>query len=44
MTAVPLFRERFRLVCAASDPLAARASVAWTDLAGVRLCLLTPDM
>lgn len=44
VTAVPLFRERFRLVCAASDPLAARASVAWTDLAGVRLCLLTPDM
>ncbi len=44
VTAVPLFRERFRLVCAASDPLAGRASVAWTDLVGVRLCLLTPDM
>ncbi len=44
VTAVPLFQERFRLVCAASDPLAGRESIDWAELAGVRLCLLTPDM
>ncbi len=41
---VPLYRERFHLVCRADGPFAGRASVPWAELAGVRLALLTPDM
>jgi DNA-binding transcriptional LysR family regulator len=44
VTAEPLYREDYMLVCAASSPFAARASVAWRDLDGAPLCLLTPDM
>ncbi len=44
VVAVPLFAERLRFVCAATDPLAGRASLAWAELSGLRLCLLTPDM
>lgn len=44
MTTVPLYREVYHLVCPDSAPLADRASVAWSDLAGLPLCLLTPDM
>ncbi len=40
----PLYRERYCLVCGADDPLAAHDAVGWADLAGLRLCLLTPDM
>lgn len=44
VTTVPLYRERYTVVCPADHPLAARGEVDWVDLAGVRLCLLTPDM
>ena len=44
VTAVPFYREAYQLVCADGHPLAGRAGVAWEDLAGHRLCLLTPDM
>jgi DNA-binding transcriptional LysR family regulator len=41
---VPIYRERYVLVCRSDSDLAARDSVAWGDLEGRRLCLLTPDM
>lgn len=44
VTAVPLYREQYRWVCHASHPLAGRSEVAWEELSGVPLCLLTPDM
>jgi DNA-binding transcriptional LysR family regulator len=40
----PLYEERYMLVCAASSPFARRTSVAWSELQGQKLCLLTPDM
>jgi len=42
--AVPLYRERFRLICRAGGPFAGRKSVRWAELAELRLALLTPDM
>jgi len=39
-----LYRESYTAVCAAEHPLAGRAEIDWADLAGARLCLLTPDM
>ena len=44
VTAVPLYRERYRLLVAADAPLGDRQSVTWADVAQVPLCLLTPDM
>lgn len=44
VTTVPLYRERYTVVCPADHPLCARAEIDWADLDGVRLCLLTPDM
>ena len=44
VTAVPLYRERYRLLVAADAPLGDRESVTWADVAKVPLCLLTPDM
>ena len=44
VTAVPLYRERYRLLVAADAPLGDRDSVTWADVAKVPLCLLTPDM
>jgi DNA-binding transcriptional LysR family regulator len=41
---VPLYTERYRLVVPAGSAWGARASVAWGELAGQPLCLLTPDM
>jgi DNA-binding transcriptional LysR family regulator len=43
-TVLPLYRERYRLLVAVSDPLAARDRVGWHELGGEQLCLLTPDM
>ena len=43
MTAIPLYREEYRLVCGEGHALAGREEVAWGDLGGVALCLLTPD-
>jgi len=42
--AIPLFRERYRLLTAAHLPLGDRASVSWSELSGLDLCLLTRDM
>ena len=44
VTAVPLYRERYRLLVAIDAPLADRESVSWAEVAQVPLCLLTPDM
>lgn len=41
---VPLYRERFRLICRVGGPFAGRAAVRWAELAHVKLALLTPDM
>jgi DNA-binding transcriptional LysR family regulator len=42
--AVPLYRERYRLLTTADNPLGDRERVTWADVAAVPLCLLTPDM
>jgi DNA-binding transcriptional LysR family regulator len=44
VTAVPLYRERYRLLTSADAPLGDRASVTWAEVARVPLCLLTPNM
>jgi DNA-binding transcriptional LysR family regulator len=44
VTAVPLYRERYRLLTAADAPLGDRDKVTWAEVAQVPLCLLTPDM
>jgi DNA-binding transcriptional LysR family regulator len=44
VTAVPLYRERYCLITSADAPLGDRDSVTWTEVAGVPLCLLTPNM
>ncbi len=44
VSTVPLYDERYMLVCAADSELAARSSVGWADLDGQRMCLLTSDM
>jgi DNA-binding transcriptional LysR family regulator len=41
---VPLYRERYRLLIAADQPLGDREKVTWAEVAQVPLCLLTPDM
>ncbi|MBI0534552.1 LysR family transcriptional regulator [Roseomonas sp. KE2513] len=41
---VPLSTERYRLVVPAGSRWGGRPSVAWAELAGESLCLLTPDM
>lgn len=40
----PMYRERYRLFLGPDHPLAGRAGLRWGDLAGVPLCLLTPNM
>ncbi len=42
--AVPLYHERYCLLIAADRPLGERTEVTWAEVAGVPLCLLTPDM
>jgi DNA-binding transcriptional LysR family regulator len=42
--AIPLYRERYRLITSASAPLGDRDQVTWAEVAQVPLCLLTPDM
>ncbi len=41
---IPLYRERFRFVTDRTGRFAERSELAWVELDGVRLCLLTPDM
>src|SRR5436190_15412680 len=44
VSAIPLYRERYRLLTSAEAPLGNRDSVTWAEVAEVPLCLLTPDM
>lgn len=44
VTAIPLYRERYRLLVAADSFLGDREAVTWHEVAQVPLCLLTPDM
>ncbi len=44
VTAIPLYRERYRLLTSADAPLGDRTSVTWAEVAQVPLCLLTPNM
>ncbi|MPZ57206.1 MAG: LysR family transcriptional regulator [Rhizobiales bacterium] len=44
VNAIPLYRERYRLLTAADAPLGNRGRVTWKEIAQVPLCLLTPDM
>ncbi len=44
VTAIPLYRERYRLLTSPEAPLGNRDSVTWAEVAQVPLCLLTPDM
>jgi DNA-binding transcriptional LysR family regulator len=44
VTAIPLYRERYRLITSSDAPLGDRESVTWAEVAQVPLCLLTPDM
>jgi DNA-binding transcriptional LysR family regulator len=44
VTAVPLYREHYRLLVAANTPLGDRQTISWKEVAQVPLCLLTPDM
>lgn len=44
VTTMPIYTERYMLVCHENNPLALQAEVTWADLAGETLCLLTPDM
>ncbi|HWL69338.1 MAG TPA: LysR family transcriptional regulator [Geminicoccus sp.] len=44
LRAVPLYRERYLLVTPKDGPFAGRSEAAWSELAALPLCLLTPDM
>ncbi|SNT71883.1 LysR family transcriptional regulator [Paracoccus seriniphilus] len=44
VSSVPLYDERYMLVCGQDSPFAARDNVTWPELDGHRLCLLTSDM
>ncbi|EYD76287.1 Hydrogen peroxide-inducible activator [Rubellimicrobium mesophilum DSM 19309] len=43
-TTLPLYEERYTLILREDHPLASRDRIAWGELRGVPLCLLTPDM
>ncbi|GJD95168.1 LysR family transcriptional regulator [Methylobacterium iners] len=44
VTAVPLYRERYRLLTAVDGIFGTRDTVTWEEVGRVPLCLLTPDM
>jgi DNA-binding transcriptional LysR family regulator len=44
VSAIPLYKENYRLITAADAPLGNRNKVTWAEVAQVPLCLLTPDM
>ena len=44
VSVAPLYRERYTLVAHRDSHLALQEQVNWEDLAGERICLLTPDM
>jgi DNA-binding transcriptional LysR family regulator len=41
---VPLYAERYLLLTPVDGPLGTRDDVSWSDLAGLPMCLLSPDM
>jgi len=41
---VPLWKERYRLLTVATNPLGDRERVTWAEVARLTLCLLTPEM
>ncbi len=41
---VPLYAERYHLLCAAGTAMAGRDRIGWAEVAALPLCLLTPDM
>ena len=43
-TTLPLYEERYALILRDDHVFAARDHIAWAELKGVALCLLTPDM
>jgi DNA-binding transcriptional LysR family regulator len=43
VTAIPLYRESYRLLISTNSPLAQRGSVSWAHAAALPLCLLTGD-
>lgn len=44
VSTVPLYHENYMLVCSASSGFVGRKEIGWEELAGERLCLLTPSM
>jgi len=44
VTTVPLYKERFCLLTGADGAFGAHETVTWAEVAGMKLCLLTPDM
>ena len=44
MRTVSLYLEQYRLLTSESSPLGDREQVTWAEVAGIPLCLLTPDM
>jgi len=44
VTTVPLYRERYRLLIRADDPMAQAGTVRWHDLGAAKLCLLVGTM
>jgi DNA-binding transcriptional LysR family regulator len=44
VSAIPIWREGYRLLTAADGALGDRDTVTWRDVGRVPLCLLTPDM
>ena len=42
-TVVPLYEEHYQLVIGRDSPFARRKSVTWAEVAGIPLCLMTPD-
>ena len=44
VASVPLYSERYQLITAAGNPFSDRETVTWQEVAGLPLCLLTPDM
>ena len=44
VTSVPLYSERYQLITASGTALSERSQVTWSEVSGLPLCLLTPDM
>lgn len=44
VTAIPLYREHYRLLTSSDSAFGDRESVTWAEVSEIPLCLLTPDM